>query len=124
MGNIRRGTLTLVTATGGGATGYITGDDGLGPFYGTLEAIRYTKTDYASTTDFTITDERTGETLWAQSNVNASAVKHPGVPVHTTASGGAITGAARPAVLHGARIKVVLAQGGNTKTGAFEAVVQ
>lgn len=124
MGNIRRGSVTLTTATGGGATGYITGEDSLGPFYGTLESIRYTKTDFASTADFTITDERTGETLWAQSNVNASAVKHPGVPIHTTASGGAITGAHRPAILHGARIKVVITQGGNTKTGAFEAVVQ
>jgi hypothetical protein len=115
--HVQRYSKAVTTAADGSATAFTD------PVNGLLSQIRYVKTDYDDTVDFTITSEDTGETLWSQSNVTASATKAPRQATHKTdgvaalyASGGepvndliAVTG----------RIKIVLAQGGNAKTGTF-----
>lgn len=116
-------TITVTTASDGSATAYS------GKVYnGTLLAIRYAKTDFANGVDFTITSETTGQTLWTQNDVNASSVVYPRTASHTTA-GVATTydgtrGVLVPVALVNERIKVQIASGGDTKTGAFTFAVE
>jgi hypothetical protein len=92
--------------------------------YGVLSQIKYVKTDFANGVDFTITSEATGETIWAQLNVNADATVCPRQATHGTdgvaslyaGSGQAVLA---PIALANDRIKIVIAQGGASKTGTF-----
>ena len=119
---IRRYTVPVVTAADGTATAY-------SPYLsGYLSQIIYTKADYATGVDFTITAEATGETLWTESNVDASASRMPRGATHSTAGIAALYASAGTAVndkiaLSRDRVKIVLAQGGNAKTGTFHIVV-
>lgn len=116
-------TITVTTASDGSATAYS------GKTYnGRLVGIRYAKTDYANGVDFTITSETTGQTLWTQNDVNASATVYPQTAAHSTA-GVALTfngtqAVTTPVALFNERIKVVLASGGATKTGDFTFMVE
>jgi len=96
-------------------------------FNGKLVAIDYAKTDFADTADFTITSEETGQTLWTQANVTASATKYPLTQACSTAGVAATLDGTRallvPIALVNERISVVVAQGGDTKTGEFSFVV-
>jgi hypothetical protein len=47
--------------------------------------MRYVKTDFADGSSFTITSEATGETIWSESSVNASATRAPRQATHSTA---------------------------------------
>lgn len=123
MSHVEQPSVTIVTATGGGATGYL---PTTGKITGIVNTIRYAKVDFANGVDFTITSERTGETLWTEANVNAAVAKSPGRPVHTTSGAAALhatggTALLRPFALKDDRIKIVIAQGGNTKSGTFTA---
>lgn len=94
---------------------------------GRIETIRYVKTDFDNGVDFTITAEATGETIWTQADVNASATVAPRQPTHSTA-GVASLYAVGQAVNDGVvvandRVKIVIAQGGNVKSGTFHIVV-
>lgn len=115
---IRRFEVTVTTAADGSATAYT-------PYLsGYLSACHYIKTDYADGVDFTITAEATGETIWTESNVNAAAVRAPRQAVHSTAGVASLFAAGGTAVqdliaLGRDRIKIVLAAGGNAKTGKF-----
>ncbi|MEA3042977.1 MAG: hypothetical protein QOH47_815 [Sphingomonadales bacterium] len=112
--------VTVTTAADGSATAYSDQVNGL------LSQIRYVKPGAASYTDgvdFTITLEDTGETLWAEQNVNASATRAPRQATHSTAGVASLYAAGGTAVndliaVNG-RIKIVLADGGDTKAGAF-----
>jgi hypothetical protein len=94
---------------------------------GKLVSITYTKdgsTPYDDTVDFTITNETTGLTLWSQSNVTATTTVAPRQATHTTAGVAALYASGGVAVLDDIiltqdRVKIVLAQGGDTKTGTF-----
>jgi len=91
---------------------------------GYIESIQYVKTDYANGVDFTITSEATGESLWTQADVNASALVHPRAATHTTAGVAALYAGSGTAVndriaLGRDRVKVAIAQGGNGTTGTF-----
>lgn len=114
----RRFTISAVTIADGSVTAY-------SPYLsGAIESIQYVKTDYADTVDFTITAEATGETIWTESNVTAAAIKHPRAAVHSTAGVAALYAAGGTAVqdkvvLARDRVKVVIASGGDTKTGSF-----
>lgn len=121
--NCRRITKTVTTAADGTATAYVDVDFGL------LSHIVYVKNNYAVGVDFTITLEATGETLWTQSNVDASAVVAPRQATHSTAGVASLYAAAGTAVndmiaIAGDRIKIVLAQGGNATTGTFHFVLR
>lgn len=119
---IRRFKLTVPVDASGDATVYTP------PIYGQLVSIRYVKTDYASGVDFVITAETTGETLWSEEDVNASATRYPRAATHTTAGAASLYAALGEAVnarigLGGDRIKVVVAAGGVSKTGTFHITV-
>lgn len=96
---------------------------------GKISQIRYVKNDFDNGVDFTITLEATGETVWAESNVNASATRAPRQATHGTDGVAALYAAAGSAVLdkiaaYEDRLKIVIAQGGATKTGTFHLVVE
>lgn len=119
---IRRFEITVTTASDGTATAYT-------PFLsGYINQINYVKTDYANGVDFTITAEDTGETIWTESDVNASKVCLPRAATHSTVGVAALYAAGGTAVtdriaLGRDRVKIVLAQGGDTKTGVFHVTV-
>lgn len=119
---MRRYTFEVTTAADGTATAYshyVTGE---------LHSIHYVKDDFADGVDFTITDEVTGESLWTESNVNASTVRYPRSATHSTAGVAALYAAsgtavqARPGMAR-TRVKVAIAQGGNAKSGMFHILV-
>lgn len=117
-----RHTITLTTDASGDATGYIP------VTYGRIINLIYTKDDFAAGVDFTITAEATGQTLWEELDVDASKIVAPRQPTHTTAGVAAVYEAAGEAVLdHIAlamdRIKIVVASGGDGKSGTFTAVI-
>jgi hypothetical protein len=120
---IRRFEVTVTTASDGTATAY-------SPYLsGFVHAIQYVKTDYADGVDFTITAEATGETIWTQSDVNAAAVKAPRQATHSNVGVAALYASGGTAVndriaLGRDRVKIVLAQGGNAKTGKFIIIVE
>ncbi len=115
-------TAAVTVSSGGTATVY-SGRT----FNGNLRAIVYTKTDFADGVDFTITSETTGQTLWTQSDVNAAAIKYPLTQACSTAGVAATLNGTQallvPVALVNERIKIVIAQGGDTKTGAFTFIV-
>jgi hypothetical protein len=122
MSYARRITVPVVSAADGSATVYSETID-----FGLLSQIRYVKPGAGSFTDgvdFTVTLEGTGETLWAENDVNASATRAPRQAIHTTAGVAALYAAGGAAVLDKIatvqdRIKVVVAAGGDTKSGSL-----
>ncbi len=119
---IRRFVVTAVTASDGSVTAY-------SPYLsGYINSIEYLKTDYTDGVDFTITAEATGETLWTESNVNAAKVCLPRAATHTTAGVAALYASGGTAVLDRIalgrdRVKIMIASGGDTHTGAFHILV-
>lgn len=93
---------------------------------GELQTIRYVKTDFATGVDFAITVEKTGEAVWTATNEDATVTKAPRQPIHTT-TGTAETYDGTEAVndkisIANDRIKIVVSDGGDTKTGTFHVV--
>lgn len=119
---MRRYKLTVTTAADGTVTAYSP------RLSGEVVQIEYVKTDYADGVDFTVTGEATGINLWTESNVNASAVRAPRQATHSQVGAALLYAAAGAAVaskigLASDRVKIVLAQGGNAKTGTFHIVI-
>jgi hypothetical protein len=118
MGYAERRTTTVTTAADGSATEYsdqITGE---------LHALHYVKNNYDNTVDFTVTVESTGEVVWQESNVTASKKVYPVVPANIGSTGAASALTEKPFVLANDRLKFVLVQGGDTKSGAFRSIVK
>lgn len=119
---LRRFVVPVTTDASGNATAY-------SPYLsGYIHEIHYIKTDFADGVDFTITAEATGETIWTQSDVNAAVVKAPRQATHSTVGVAALYASGGTAIndrvaLGRDRVKIVIAQGGNTKSGAFHIVV-
>lgn len=95
---------------------------------GSVHAIVYEKTDFADGVDFTVTAEKTGEQIWAETNVNAAGSRYPRAATHTTAGVAALYAASGVAVLDkpaiaNDRFKVVVAQGGNAKKGTLHFLI-
>lgn len=94
---------------------------------GKLISIRYVKPgsgNFTDGVDFTITSEATGATLWAEENVNASATRYPRAGLHSTAGAASLFASGGEAVngkiaLGQDRLKIVVAAGGDTKSGTF-----
>jgi len=116
-----RETVSITTATGGGAVAYTAN-----AWRGDVRAVIYTSATaavaFASTVDFDIETEGTGLTVWKESNVTASKAVYPMAPA-ITSTGAASTVSERPIPLTHERLKFTLAQGGNTKSGSFVVVV-
>ena len=122
---MRRVVVSVTTASDGTATAYSP------PVSGSLHSVAYVKdgtTPYTNGVDFTITNETTAEGIWTEADVNASTVRYPRAATHTNAGVAALYAAGGTAVnglmaLARSRIKIVLAQGGATKTGAFHFMI-
>lgn len=121
--SIRRFVVPVTTASDGSATAYSP------VLNGRVVSLRYVKTDYADTVDFVVTAERTGETIWSEENVTASATRHPRAATHTTAGAAALyasggLGVLDKIALDQDRVKIVLANGGDTKSGKFHITIE
>ncbi|OBQ68401.1 hypothetical protein EFV37_25095 [Mesorhizobium loti] len=119
---MRRYKLSITTDAGGAATAYSP------RIAGKIHSIQYVKTDFANGVGFTVTAEATGESIWSEAAVNASAVRYPRAPTHTQAGAAALYAAGGVAVqdkigLASDRVKVVIASGGATKTGTIHILV-
>lgn len=124
MSHAQRLVVSVTTIADGSATAYSDG-----PVTGKISQIRYVKTDFDNGSTFTITSEATGETIWAESNVNADATRAPRQATHSTAGAAALYAGGGAAVLDkialaNDRIKIVIASGGNVKTGTFHFVIE
>ncbi len=119
---MRRFRVTVTTAADGSATAYTP------RFSGEVHSITYEKTDFANGVDFNITVDATGETIWAENDVNATATRAPRQPTHSTAGVASLYAAAGTAVqarvaVGNDKVKIVIASGGNVKTGTFHILV-
>lgn len=122
MSYAQRLRVAVTTASDGSAVAYAEAATGM------LDRIVYTKGDFANGVDFTITLETTGETLWAENDVNASTVRAPRQATHSTAGAAALYAAGGVAVLDriaiaADRVKITIASGGNAKSGTFDIVL-
>lgn len=95
---------------------------------GHLHSIRYVKDDFANGVDFIVTVEGTGETVWSEESVNASATRYPRAPTHSTAGVAALYAAGEPGVLDRIaisqdRLKIVVADGGTETSGTLHITV-
>lgn len=120
---MKRYKVTVTTASDGTATAYSP------RLSGKIHQIEYVKTDYANGVDFTITGEATGVGLWTESDVNASAIRAPRLATQSQVGAALLYAAGGTAVtdkiaLANDRVKIVLAQGGATKTGVFHITVE
>lgn len=119
MSFVQRLVVAVTTAADGSATAYT---DPVA--YGLLSQIRYLKTDFADGSTMTVTMETTGEAIWSESSVNASATRAPRQATHSVAGAASLYAAAGTAVndkiaIANDRIKIVIANGGNAKSGTF-----
>lgn len=116
---IKRAIVSATTDSGGAATVYSN------PITGEILAIRYIKPgagNYADTVDFTITGRDSGQGLWTEQDVTASAARYPRSPIHAVGDGSAISGGYTPVVFVDEQVQIAIANGGDTKTGSFEIV--
>lgn len=127
MGYVRREQITVTTNASSALTAYIPAD-GQPAFNGRLSSIIYTRDDMSTTVDFTITVENTGEAVWAQSNVAVSTTVAPRQATHDKLGVESLYGTGQVVEdyfrLADDRIKIVLAQGGATKTGTFTVILE
>lgn len=122
MSFAQRHIIAVTTSAGGAATVFspvVTGK---------IQTLIYTKTDFAAGVDFTITVEGTGEGVWTETDVDASATVAPRQPTHDNAGVASLYAATgEPVEDHIAvandRIKIVIASGGATKTGTFTLIM-
>ena len=120
---VERFSVSVTTAADGSATAYSP------TITGAISSIAYVAdgtNPYAATVDFAITVEATGQGLWTQSDISASGTRAPRQPTHEQDGTdrffqGSGTEHSVPDLicLANDRIKIVLAQGGDTKTGLF-----
>jgi hypothetical protein len=95
---------------------------------GRVLQVQYVKDDFANGVDFTITTETTGQTVWTESDVNASAVRCPRQPAHSGVGAALVLNSdddpvAVPIHVAGERIKIVIANGGVAKAGTFHVTI-
>lgn len=95
---------------------------------GKILLVKYTRPGsipLSSASDFTVTTEDTSQSIWSQSNVDATTEVRPRAATHTTAGvahtfGSTTSGAdviLEPIVAANERIKIVIAQGSTTGAG-------
>jgi hypothetical protein len=110
--------ISVTTAADGSATAY--SPPGI---TGRIHAIVYSKVDFADGVDFTITLEATGESLWTDTNINASETVYPVQKANLGGTGAASTILEVPIIAANDRVKIVIVAGGNAKSGVFSVIV-
>ena len=118
MSYAERHAIAVTTDASGNATAYSP------VLTGKINSITYAKTDFADGVDFTITAEATAQNLWTETNVNASKTVAPRQPTHGQDGTASLYAAGGEPVedkiaLANDRVKIAIAQGGNTKSGTF-----
>lgn len=117
----QRLTIPLTTNSSGAVTAYSD------VVTGRVLAIVYAKTDFADGVDFTITGEKHAQAILALTDQNAAGIWYPRQQVHgATGTGLTLDGTrllVEPVLLVNDRVKVVIAQGGDTKTGTIYALI-
>jgi hypothetical protein len=120
--NPRRHRISVTTASDGSATAYT--DEVV---VGRVLAVIYTKTDFDNGSTMTLTVEQSAQPVWSESNVNASALRYPRAQVHLAAGTAATLDGTRPMLepvpVANSRLKLVIAAGGNAKSGTFDILV-
>jgi len=122
---VQRFVVPVVTAADGSATVFTP------VFTGRVLGIRYVKdgtTPFDNGSTMTATLEATGESVWSESNVNASASRYPRVATHGITGAASLYAAGGTAVddhIYAAadRLQIVIASGGNAKNGSFHVIV-
>jgi hypothetical protein len=113
--------VSVTTASDGSATAYTP------VVTGRVLSIRYLKTDFADGSTITVTAEATGEAIWTETGVNASATRYPRAqvcgPTGTALTYDGTRTINEPVVVAKDRVKIVVASGGNVKSGAFHVVI-
>ncbi len=122
MSFARTESVTVVTASDGTATAYSA------VYNGRIINVAYTKDTYTDGVDFTITTDITGQNVWAESDVNASATVAPRQATHDVVGAASLHIAAGEPIedyiyLVNERLKIVLAAGGSVKSGTFRLIV-
>lgn len=98
------------------------------PVYGSLISIRYVKTDFANGVTFLVTLETTGETVWSEAAVNASASRYPRAATAGITGAAALYAGGGTAVngriaIGGDRIKTVVSAGGVSTSGTLHITI-
>ena len=114
--------VTIVTDGSGNGTGYTEIVNGF------IQSIRYVKGNYSNGVDFSVTAEGSGLTIWAQNDVNASAMVSPRVGTCDTGGTAALYAAAGSPVgcqipVANERISIAVSSGGNAMTGTFHVYI-
>jgi hypothetical protein len=117
LSRIESDSVTLTTDASGDVTGYTRAMNGR------IVAVQYTKDTYADGVDFTITNNTTAQGIWTDTNVNASEIVYP-KQLNDDLAGADLTGVYQPVYLADEKVKIVVAQGGNAKSGTFTVYVE
>lgn len=96
---------------------------------GKIHQIVYTKNNFTNGSTITLTNRATGETIWTETGVNASAVRAPRIPLHSTAGVAALFAAGGTALLEriavaGDLVRCVISGGGAAATGIFDIIFE
>lgn len=123
MSYAERHEVTVTTDSDGAAVAYTDK-----PVTGEIVNVIYTKGDFADTADFAIVLEASGIGLWTESNVTASKTVSPMQPTHDQTGNELVTGedddpVVRPIHAAAERVKITIAEAGDTKSGTFAVVV-
>ncbi len=122
MAYAERHTVSLTTDSNGDATGYTP------VVTGRIITVVYTKTDFTDGVDFTITTEDSTQNVWVDTNINATETVAPRQATHDNVGDASLYAAGGEPVedyIYAAneRIKIVIASGGDTKTGAITVII-
>lgn len=123
---IRKFTVAVTTNSDGDATAYTAADStgNAEQINGEVISLQYVKTDFVNGVDFTITDETAGQTIWDEDSVDAAKTVAPQQATHSTVGVASLYAGSgepveTPIVVANERIKIAIANGGNTKSGSF-----
>lgn len=125
MSHVQRVSVEITTASDGSATAYIGSDTRL---TGKLIAIGYKKNNFADGHDVVATVEYSAQPVWTKTNVDASVQVYPRHPTNDYLAAASLYAATGEPVedhiyLAEDRIKIVIASGGDTKTGTYYALI-
>ena len=124
MGYAEAHVVALTTDSGGDFIGYTP------VVSGRVHSIKYTKDDFDNGVDFTITSDVTLQNIWVEDSVDAAKTVAPRQPTHSTVGVASLYSTANsepvetPVVVANERIKIVIANGGNAKSGSITVIVE